>query len=137
MTLSFDASTIDRPTLYAWLGEAYWSKNRTEETIERSLDNSLCLSVWDVDTMVGFARVVTDYATFAWLCDVYVAPDRRGEGIGKVMVEAILNRDDLQTVRWMLGTRDAHPLYEQYGFQTSTETDRWMTRGFNVRPPCD
>lgn len=135
MTLSFDPAILDRPRLYAWLGEAYWSAGRRQDSIDRSLENSLCLSAWDGDEMVGFARVVTDYATFAWLCDVIVAPDRRGQGIGKTMVAAILAREDLATVRWMLGTRDAHTLYEQFGFETSTETDRWMTKGFNVRPP--
>lgn len=135
MTLSFDTNRIDRSRLYAWLGEAYWSATRSTEIIDRSLENSLCLSAWDDDEMVGFARVVTDFASFAWLCDVIVAPNRRGQGIGKAMVSALLEREDLATVRWMLGTRDAHSLYEQYGFETSTETDRWMTKGFNVRPP--
>lgn len=135
MTLSFDPAILDRPRLYAWLGEAYWSAGRPTESIDQSIENSLCLSAWDGDEMVGFARVVTDYATFAWLCDVIVAPDRRGQGIGKVMVEAVLAREDLASVRWMLGTRDAHTLYEPFGFATSTETDRWMTKGFNVRPP--
>lgn len=137
MHLSFDAARVDRDLLYSWLREAYWSKSRSRETMDRSLDHSLCLSAWDGDQMVGFARVVTDYATFAWLCDVIVDPGRRGQGIGKALVEAVLGRDDLASVRWMLGTRDAHALYEQYGFETSTETDRWMTRGFNVRPPRD
>lgn len=135
MTLSFDPSKIDRPTLFGWLGEAYWSKNRSVETIECSIANSLCLSAWDGHTMVGFARVVTDYATFAWLCDVIVAPDRRGQGIGKTLVQAVLDREDLKAVRWMLGTRDAHSLYEQYGFQLVDEPDRFMIKGFSARPP--
>lgn len=135
MTLSFDSSEIDLPTLFGWLREAYWSQNRSGETIECSIDNSLCLSAWDGDTMVGFARVVTDYATFAWLCDVIVAPDRRGQAIGKTMVQALMDREDLKTVRWMLGTRDAHSLYEQYGFQLADEPDRFMIKGFRPRPP--
>jgi len=135
MTLSFDPTIIDRPSLYSWLGDAYWSKTRTQEQIDRSIDNSLCLSAWDDDRMIGFARVVTDFSTFAWLCDVIVDPACRGGGIGKAMVEALMGREDLSTVRWMLGTRDAHTLYERYGFQTSTETDRWMTKGFSMRPP--
>jgi GNAT superfamily N-acetyltransferase len=109
MTLSFDPTIIDRPLLYSWLGDAYWSNNRTHEQINRSIDNSVCLSAWDGDVMVGFARVVTDFSTFAWLCDVIVDPNRRGAGIGKAMVTALLEREDLEAVRWMLGTRDAHP----------------------------
>lgn len=137
MTLSFDPAIIDRPRLYSWLGDAYWSRNRTPAQIDRSIENSLCVSAWGGETMIGFARVVTDFATFAWLCDVIVDPTQRGHGIGKAMVTALLEREDLASVRWMLGTRDAHTLYERFGFQTSTETDRWMTKGFNVRPPRD
>lgn len=83
--------------------------------------------------MVGFARVVTDRATFAWLCDVYVDPEQRGKGISKSLMETIMADTNYATVRWMLGTRDAHKLYEKYGFESSTEPDRWMTKGFQSR----
>lgn len=126
---------IDWPTLYAWLKDAYWSANRSQETIQKSIASSDIYVAREGERMVGFARVVSDRATFAWLCDVYVDPDLRGQGISKFLVEAILGNPEYETVRWMLATRDAHGLYEKYGFQTSTETDRWMTRGFNVRPP--
>jgi GNAT superfamily N-acetyltransferase len=125
---------IDFPTLYAWLGEAYWSKNRSRETIDKSIANSDIYVALEDGKMVGFARIVTDKATFAWLCDVYVHPDHRGLGISKAIMDVALENPEYETVRWMLATRDAHGLYEQYGFTTSTETDRWMTRGFNVRP---
>lgn len=125
---------VDRPRLYGWLSEAYWSKTRTQATIDRSLENSECWVALDDGEMVGFARVVTDLATFAWLCDVYVDPSRRGEGISKAMMNVVLSNDRYQGVRWMLGTRDAHGLYAQYGFESSNEADRWMIRGFNKRP---
>jgi GNAT superfamily N-acetyltransferase len=137
LTISTDPDRIDRPTLYAWLGEAYWSKNRSVETIEKSIRHSDVFVAFEDDKMVGFARVVTDRASFAWLCDVYVGPESRGKGVSKALVEAILANPEYETVRWMLATRDAHGLYEKYGFTLSTETDRWMTRGFNVRPPRD
>lgn len=135
LEISTDVSRIDRARLYAWLGDAYWSKTRSIEIIEKSLANSDCYSAFDGDEMVGFARVVTDGATFAWLCDVYVDPARRGAGVSKALMDVVLSNPEYDTVRWMLATRDAHGLYERYGFTTSVETDRWMTRGFNVRPP--
>ena len=85
------------------------------------------------DEMVGFARVVTDRATFAWLCDVYIDPEHRGKGISKALMDFIMGIPDYSTVRWMLGTRDAHGLYEKYGFVTSAEPDRWMIKGFRNR----
>jgi len=135
VSISRSAEDIDFPTLYEWLGEAYWSKNRSQETIRKSIENSDVYVALEEGKMVGFARIVTDKATFAWLCDVYVHPDHRGQGISKAIMDVALDNPEYETVRWMLATRDAHGLYEQYGFTTSTETDRWMTRGFNVRPP--
>lgn len=137
LSVTTDPATIDRETLYEWLAEAYWSNNRSRETIDRSLENSDCYVALEDGRMVGFARVVTDRATFAWLCDVYVGPEHRGKGISKALMDRIIENPDYATVRWMLGTRDAHGLYERYGFTTSTETDRWMTRGFRMRPPAN
>lgn len=137
LSITTDPATIDRETLYEWLAEAYWSNNRSRETIDRSLENSDCYVALEDGRMVGFARVVTDRATFAWLCDVYVGPEHRGKGISKALMDRIIENPDYATVRWMLGTRDAHGLYEKYGFTTSTETDRWMTRGFRMRPPAN
>lgn len=137
LSITTDPAAIDRETLYEWLAEAYWSNNRSRETIDRSLENSDCYVALEDGRMVGFARVVTDRATFAWLCDVYVGPEHRGKGISKALMDRIIENPDYATVRWMLGTRDAHGLYEKYGFTTSTETDRWMTRGFRLRPPAN
>lgn len=137
LSITTDLAAIDRETLYEWLAEAYWSNNRSRETIDRSLENSDCYVALEDGRMVGFARVVTDRATFAWLCDVYVGPEHRGRGISKALMDRIIENPDYATVRWMLGTRDAHGLYEKYGFTTSTETDRWMTRGFRLRPPAN
>lgn len=135
LSISRRVEDIDFPKLYEWLGEAYWSKNRTSEAIDKSVQNSDIYVALERGEMVGFARIVTDRATFAWLCDVYVDPARRGQGISKALMDESLANPEYDGVRWLLGTRDAHGLYERYGFTTSTETDRWMTRGFNVRPP--
>lgn len=129
------SEAIDRERVYSWLAEAYWSNKRTRETIDRSLQNSMCFTAWCEGAMVGFARVVTDQATFAWLCDVIVAPEHRGAGVGKELVAFIMAHADLQSVRWMLGTRDAHTLYARFGFENSNEPDRFMIKGFAPRPP--
>lgn len=133
--ISSDADKIDCLKLYAWLNDAYWARTRPREVIDRSLENSLCFSAWDEGEMVGFARVVTDYSTFAWLCDVFVDHDHRGKGIGKALVAEIMDHPDLQGARWMLGTRDAHSLYQKFGFQMVPEPDRFMVKGFAPRPP--
>ncbi len=131
--VSSDLADVDVDVLCVWLAEAYWSRTRTRDVIERSLSASICFSAHMGNRMVGFARVVTDRATFAWLCDVYVDPAERGRGVGTRLVGAAMDHPHLQTVRWMLGTRDAHPLYQRFGFATSTELDRWMTKGFASR----
>ncbi|MEQ1821820.1 MAG: GNAT family N-acetyltransferase [Fimbriimonadaceae bacterium] len=131
--ISTGIENIDFPKLRNWLAEAYWSKLRTEEVIIKSLDNSDCFTAHLGDEMVGFARVVSDRATFAWLCDVYVDPGHRGTGVSRALMDAIMTHPDYATARWLLGTRDAHGLYEKYGFVTSTEPDRWMTKGFRDR----
>lgn len=135
LKISSDRGDIDLEKLYEWLAEAYWSNNRSRETIDTSLANSDCYVALEGERMVGFARVVTDRASFAWLCDVYVGPEDRGKGVSKAMMDAIMANPAYETVRWMLATRDAHGLYERYGFVTSTETDRWMVKGFRQRPP--
>jgi len=126
---------IDRPKLYAWLNDAYWARTRSQELIDKSLAQSLCFSAWIEDEMVGFARVVTDYSTFAWLCDVFVDHAHRGKGVGKALVRKAMEHPELQSARWMLGTRDAHSLYEQFGFKNVPEPDRFMVKGFAPRPP--
>lgn len=131
--ISDDKERLDRSRVYEFLAGTYWANKRTQETIDKSIDGALCFSAWIDGTMVGFARVVTDKATFAWLCDVVVAPDLRSQGIGKAIVTYIMSYPGLETVRWMLGTRDAHELYTQFGFKTETEVDRWMTKGFGNR----
>jgi GNAT superfamily N-acetyltransferase len=109
------------------LKDAYWSAKRTPEKIERSMRNSLVIGAYDGDRQVGIARVVTDYATFAWLCDVIVDEAYRGRRIGRALVAAALAHPDLQGMRrWMLATRDAHELYRPFGFTDLAAPERWM-----------
>lgn len=129
-TLSTDKARLDVARIHELLaGQAYWARDRSPETVRQSIEHSLCFGVYEGATLVGFARVVTDYAVIAWLLDVLVAEDHRGRGIGKALVDAVLSHPDLQNVRrWMLGTRDAHGLYEQYRFRELAAPGDFMER---------
>ncbi|QYK54269.1 MAG: GNAT family N-acetyltransferase [Fimbriimonadaceae bacterium] len=135
--ISRDRKRLDRERIYQWMKESYWADERTQDVIDQSIENSECWSAFEDGVMVGFARVITDRATFAWLCDVYVGEEFRGRGVSTALMDAIMACEDYASVRWMLGTRDAHGLYEKYGFETSTVQDRWMTKGFRNRFPND
>ena len=129
-TISTDRSRLDVDLIHRFLSEeAYWAKGRTREQVERSIEHSLCFGAYAGDEQVGFARAVTDRATFAWLADVFVVPEHRGAGIGRRLVEAALAEPELADVyRWMLGTADAHELYRRYGFAELRESGRFMAR---------
>ena len=100
------------------VNQSYWAKNRTAEQMQTVIENSLCFGLYRESRQIGFARVVTDFATFAYLGDVYVLPEFQGEGLGKWLIEVVVNHPDLQGFRrWILATRDAHMLYEKYGFK--------------------
>jgi GNAT superfamily N-acetyltransferase len=108
---------------------AYWAQGRSLDLVRRSLDNSLNFGVLKGPEQIGFARVVTDYATFAWLADVFIVDDYRGHGLGKWLIEVITSHPLLQGFRrWVLATRDAHELYRQFGFAELKQPERWMER---------
>jgi GNAT superfamily N-acetyltransferase len=126
--ISDDPTRLDLDVAHAYLaGESYWALGRPREVFERAVANSLCLGVYDGDgAMVGFARVVTDRATFAWLCDLFVLDAHRGQGLGKRLVEAVRDHQDLAGVRRVaLATEDAHGLYRQYGY-VAVDPTRFM-----------
>ncbi|WP_236239168.1 GNAT family N-acetyltransferase [Streptomyces sp. CC228A] len=131
--ISTDPARLDRERVHHWLStDAYWALGRTRATQDRAIDGSLNFGAYDTatGTMAAYARVVTDGATFAWLCDVYVAREARGRGLGTALVEAV--RDHLAPCglkRIMLATEDAHGLYERIGFRPLEAPDRWMTLG--------
>jgi GNAT superfamily N-acetyltransferase len=126
--ISTDPARLDREAIHRYLStEAYWSPGVPRETVERSIDNSLVFGLYDGAAQVGFARVVTDRATFGWIADVYVLAEHRGKGLGKRLVEAILAHPDLQGVRrLLLATADAHGLYRRYGFGELYAPARFM-----------
>ncbi|WP_025850784.1 GNAT family N-acetyltransferase [Paenibacillus ehimensis] len=103
--------------IYALLQTSYWAAHRSRETVLRSLENSLCFGLYHGETQVGFMRVVTDYTTFTWVCDVIVHPDHRGRGLGKSLMQFLVEHPAVRDTRMVLGTKDAHGLYEQYGFE--------------------
>jgi|SRR5919199_179615 GNAT superfamily N-acetyltransferase len=129
-TVSTDRSRLDIDLIHRFLSEeSYWALRREREQVERSIENSVCFGVFHGDEQVGFARVVTDKATFAWLADVFVVPEHRGRGLGKLLVEEVLGHPELAHVyRWVLGTADAHELYRRFGFAELRESSRFMAR---------
>ncbi len=128
-TISTDAALLDRDRILAELRASYWGGRTTAQSLDRCICNSLCFGVYDGEAQIGFARAITDYATFAWLSDVYVEANHRGLGLGTWLIESIIAHPDLQGLRRMaLRTRDAHALYARFGFTEITDPDRWMTR---------
>lgn len=129
--ISSDKSQLDIPLIHHWLSTvAYWAQGRSLETVQRTIEHSLCIGVYEGGRQVGFARVVTDYATFAWLCDVFILEEVQGHGLGKWLVETITSEPTMQQVRrFLLATRDAHELYRRYGgFEPLQAPERWMMR---------
>ena len=118
-----DKKNVEIKEIMAILKQTYWANNRTEDIVKKSVENSLCYYVFDTDTkkLIGFARVITDWATTYYLCDVIVDEKHRGKGIGKMMMQTITADDALKHLRGLLVTRDAHGLYESYGFFRDTE----------------
>jgi GNAT superfamily N-acetyltransferase len=118
-SISTDTARLDIDVIHRFLREdSYWAAGVDREIVERSIENSICFGLYDESRQVGFARVVTDRAAFAYLADVFVLPDHRGRGLGKWLVETVLSHPDLQNLRrFFLGTADAHSLYERHGFR--------------------
>jgi GNAT superfamily N-acetyltransferase len=130
-TISTDRSRLDRPAIHEFLSGSYWAKGIPRSVVDRSIDGALCFGLYDGERQVGFARVITDRATFAYLADVYVLESHRGRGLATWLMEAILAHPDLQGLRrWMLVTRDAHPLYRKVGFTELPHPDRIMEMTF-------
>jgi GNAT superfamily N-acetyltransferase len=128
--ISTDPARLDRPLIHAFLSErAYWSIGVPRTVVERAIEHSLCFGLYRAGRQIGFARVVTDRATFAYLADVFMLPEERGGGLSKWLIEAILRHPDLQGLRrWLLATRDAHGLYARFGFASLASPARFMER---------
>lgn len=124
---STDPAKFDLDAIHAYLVRAYWSQGIPRTTVERAVANSLCFALLHGKAQVGFARVVTDSATFAYLCDVYILEEHRGKGLGKWLMECVMGHPSLQGLRrFSLATRDAHGLYRQFGFGDLSKPDTLM-----------
>ena len=128
LLISDDTSKLDRKLIFDFLRErSYWAQDVTREILDRSIENSLCFGVYLDGRQIGFARVVTDFATFAWLADVFIVEEQRGHGFSKKLVAAVLAHPRLRGLRrFMLGTRDAHGLYGRFGFKPLAFPERFM-----------
>jgi len=125
--LSSDKRSLDIDTIHGYLTQSYWSPGVPREVVERAIDGSLCFGVFHQDKQIGFARVVTDKATFAYLADVFILEPHRGNGLSKRLMEVIFAHADLQGLRrFMLATKDAHGLYKQFGFTELGNPARFM-----------
>lgn len=125
--VSADPSRFDIEFIHQYLTRAYWCEGISRETIEKAIRGSLCFGVFVEGKQAGFARMVTDKATFAYLADVFIHEDYRGRGLSKLLMQTIMAHPDLQGLRRIiLATRDAHGLYAQFGFQPLNNPERWM-----------
>lgn len=128
IVISTDPGRLDLDATYAYLSRSYWAKARPKEVVALSLQHSLCFGVYDGEQQIGLARVVTDYATFAYLADVYILEPYRGQGLGKWLISVVLSYPELQGVGWHLRTQDAHGLYREFGFTELAAPERHMER---------
>jgi len=129
-TISTENKRLDIRRIHDFVSnQSYWAQGRAIETVQRALDNSLNFGLYKNNHLIGFARVVTDYATFAWIADVFVLSEDRGQGLSKWIMEVILSYPELQGLRrWVLATKDAHGLYARFGFIPLHRPERWMER---------
>ena len=127
--ISTDRAKLNLQSIYEFLVfRSYWAQNRNLDMVQTSLDNSLCFGVYLAEAQVGFGRVVTDYATFGWICDVFIMENHRGQGLGKWLVNCICQHPQLVPIRRIiLATVDAHSLYQKHaGFQPLLHPERWL-----------
>ena len=125
--ISTDPARLDIDAICDFLKRAYWANTRPRERTERAIQNSLVFGVYDGLKQIGLARVVSDYSIFAYLCDVFIHEDYRAHGLGKWLLQTILEHPDLKDMRrWLLVTNDAHGLYKQFGFTAIEDPERWM-----------
>jgi len=127
--ISTDRSKLNIELIHAFLTESYWGKGRTIDQVQKSIDNSLCFGIYLNDVQIGFARAVTDFTIYVYLMDVFILPEVRGKGYSKQLMKSILEEPRLQgCCDWTLKTKDAHELYEQFGFTKAQHSEKIMER---------
>lgn len=127
--ITTDKSKLDFEAIHNWITNSYWASGRTKEEMKKVMENSLNFGLFQNEKQIGFARVVTDYQTFAYLCDVIIDESHRGKGLGKLLMKEVLEYPELKIMkRWLLFTKDAHGLYKQFGFSKDDMPERTMVK---------
>jgi N-acetylglutamate synthase-like GNAT family acetyltransferase len=128
--ISTDKTLMDTALIHDFLSNrSYWAKGISRERVEKALQNALCFGVFEGKNQVGYARVITDYTTFGWVCDVFILENHRGQGLSKALIQTITEHPEMKTLkRLLLATADAHGLYAQYGFNLLEKPERWMEK---------
>lgn len=129
ITISTDKAKLDVPFIQNFLKDIYWAAGRTIEEVQTCIDSSVCFGIFLDDTQIGFARVVTDYAVFAYVMDVFITEEHRGKGYSTILIDAMMKEPTLQKVKiWRLATKDAQFLYKKFGFKALANPDRMMEK---------
>lgn len=130
-SISTDRSKLDLQLIHSFLKNSYWAQNISYVKVKKSVENSLCFGLYEKGKQIGFARVITDYSRIAYLADVFVLESHRGLGLGKWLLETLLEHPDLQGLsKWILVTKDAHGLYHKYGFKNLRAPETYMEISF-------
>ncbi|RKS99721.1 GNAT family N-acetyltransferase [Flavobacterium sp. 123] len=129
ITISTDKNKLDVPFVHHFLKDIYWSAPRTLEEVQIAIDNSFCFGIYLDEKQIGFARVITDYVVFAYVMDVFIAEEHRGKGYSSALIEAMMSEPELKGIKiWRLATKDAHFLYEKFGFSSLANPERMMEK---------
>lgn len=129
ITISTDKNKLDVPFVHHFLKDIYWSAPRTLEEVQIAIDNSFCFGIYLDEKQIGFARVITDYVVFAYVMDVFIAEEHRGKGYSSALIEAMVSETELKGIKiWRLATKDAHFLYEKFGFSSLANPERMMEK---------
>ena len=129
ITVSTDKNKLNLPFIQDFLKDIYWAAGRTIEEIQRTIDASVCFGIYLDDEQIGFGRVITDYVVFAYMMDVFIAEEHRGKGYSSVLISAMMEEPSLKEVKiWRLATRDAHFLYQKFGFKELAFPERMMEK---------
>jgi GNAT superfamily N-acetyltransferase len=127
--ISTDKTKLDIPFIYNFLKDIYWAAGRTIEEVQVCIDSSVCFGIYQNDTQIGFARVITDYVVFAYVMDVFITVEQRGKGYSSILIETMMKEPALQKVKiWRLATKDAYYLYEKFGFNSLAHPEKMMEK---------
>lgn len=128
LIITTDLNGIDIDFITTEIQATYWAKDRSKDQILKSIKNSFFFSMFYEKKQIGFARVITDYSTFAYLCDVLITQNYQNKGYGKILLNTVLTHQELSTVKWLLRTKDAHRFYKEFGFIKTERPERYMEK---------